>query len=198
MRDFTEDLADIARRVRDAHQYLRIDDARKRLSELEAAASDTGALGRPRPRPEGDERPLGRARRRRSRRRPRPAALRCADAVRARSRGSRRLRRDGDHRPSSTRCAPPSTGWSCARSSAASTTSATRSAKCIRARAAPTRRTGPRCCCACTPAGRSRRASTSRSTRPRKGKRPASRRRRSSSRAGTPTACWPASGAYTG
>jgi peptide chain release factor 2 len=40
MRDFTEDLADVARRVRDAHQYLRIDDARKRLAELEAAASD--------------------------------------------------------------------------------------------------------------------------------------------------------------
>jgi peptide chain release factor 2 len=40
MRDLTEDLADVARRVRDAHQYLRIDDARKRLTELEAAASD--------------------------------------------------------------------------------------------------------------------------------------------------------------
>src|SRR5690349_13015102 len=40
MRDFTEDLADVARRVRDAHQYLRIDDARERLTELEKAASD--------------------------------------------------------------------------------------------------------------------------------------------------------------
>jgi peptide chain release factor 2 len=40
MRDFNEDLADVARRVRDARQYLRIDDARTRLSELEAAASD--------------------------------------------------------------------------------------------------------------------------------------------------------------
>ena len=40
MRDFTEDLADVARRVRDAHQYLRIEAARKRLAELESAASD--------------------------------------------------------------------------------------------------------------------------------------------------------------
>src|SRR5437773_5295821 len=40
MRDNTFDLADVARRVRDAHQYLRIEAARKRLAELEAAASD--------------------------------------------------------------------------------------------------------------------------------------------------------------
>src|SRR5436190_14021070 len=40
MRDFTEDLADVARRVNDAHQYLRIEASRKRLAELEAAASD--------------------------------------------------------------------------------------------------------------------------------------------------------------
>ena len=40
MRDFTEDLADVARRVRDAHQYLHIEAARKRLAELESAASD--------------------------------------------------------------------------------------------------------------------------------------------------------------
>ncbi len=40
MRDITLDLADVARRVGDAHRYLRIDEARKRLTELEAAASD--------------------------------------------------------------------------------------------------------------------------------------------------------------
>src|SRR2546421_11386795 len=39
MRDFTEDLADVARRVRDAHQYLRREAARKQLAELEAVAS---------------------------------------------------------------------------------------------------------------------------------------------------------------
>src|SRR5438445_788277 len=39
MRDFTEDLADVARRVHDAFHYLRIEDARKRLAELETAAS---------------------------------------------------------------------------------------------------------------------------------------------------------------
>jgi peptide chain release factor 2 len=39
MRDFTEDLAEVARRVREAHHYLGIDDARTRLAVLEAAAS---------------------------------------------------------------------------------------------------------------------------------------------------------------
>ena len=40
MRDFSEDLGDVARRVHDAHQYLRIDAARERLTELEKAASE--------------------------------------------------------------------------------------------------------------------------------------------------------------
>jgi peptide chain release factor 2 len=39
VRDFSDDLADVARRVADAHAYLRIDEARKRLSELEEQAS---------------------------------------------------------------------------------------------------------------------------------------------------------------
>ena len=39
MRDFTEVLADVSRRVREAHRYLRIDAARERLTELEQAAS---------------------------------------------------------------------------------------------------------------------------------------------------------------
>ncbi len=39
MQDFSEDLADLARRVGDAHAYLKIDDARARLTELEAQAS---------------------------------------------------------------------------------------------------------------------------------------------------------------
>jgi peptide chain release factor 2 len=39
MRDFAEDLDELARRVRDAHAYLRIDDARTRLKELEETAS---------------------------------------------------------------------------------------------------------------------------------------------------------------
>ena len=36
MRDFTEDLAALERRVGDAHRYLRVDDARARIIELEA------------------------------------------------------------------------------------------------------------------------------------------------------------------
>src|SRR5262245_23222888 len=47
MLDNSSDLADVARRVRDAHQYLRIDDARKRLTELEAAASDPALWDEP-------------------------------------------------------------------------------------------------------------------------------------------------------
>src|SRR6202142_360648 len=39
MRDFTEDLADLARRVREAHRYLGIDDARARLTALEVEVS---------------------------------------------------------------------------------------------------------------------------------------------------------------
>jgi peptide chain release factor 2 len=40
MRDFSEDLAELTRRVRDAHEYLRIDDARTRLEELDAEAAN--------------------------------------------------------------------------------------------------------------------------------------------------------------
>jgi peptide chain release factor 2 len=39
MRDFTEDLADVARRVAEAHHYLGIDEARPRLGALEVEAS---------------------------------------------------------------------------------------------------------------------------------------------------------------
>ena len=39
MRDFSDELADLARRVTDAFGYLRIEDARVRLAELEAEAS---------------------------------------------------------------------------------------------------------------------------------------------------------------
>jgi peptide chain release factor 2 len=39
MRDFTDDLRDLRRRVTEAHTYLRIDDARTRLAELEVDAS---------------------------------------------------------------------------------------------------------------------------------------------------------------
>jgi peptide chain release factor 2 len=39
MRDFSDDLADLQRRVSDAHTYLRVDEARHRLGELEVEAS---------------------------------------------------------------------------------------------------------------------------------------------------------------
>jgi len=39
MKDFSEELGDLARRVSDAHKYMRIDEARTRLVELEQEAS---------------------------------------------------------------------------------------------------------------------------------------------------------------
>jgi peptide chain release factor 2 len=39
MRDFGEDLEELTRRVRDARAYLRVDDSRKRLAELQETAS---------------------------------------------------------------------------------------------------------------------------------------------------------------
>jgi peptide chain release factor 2 len=39
VRDFSDDLADLRRRVADAHEYLRIDEARRRLGELESEVS---------------------------------------------------------------------------------------------------------------------------------------------------------------
>ena len=39
MRDFSEDLGDVARRVGDARGYLRVEEARTRLTELEEQAS---------------------------------------------------------------------------------------------------------------------------------------------------------------
>src|SRR4051794_30015855 len=39
MRDFSEELADLARRVHEAHRYLGIDEARGRLATLEAEVS---------------------------------------------------------------------------------------------------------------------------------------------------------------
>jgi peptide chain release factor 2 len=39
MRDFSDDLSELQRRVSDAHSYLRVDEARRRLDELETEAS---------------------------------------------------------------------------------------------------------------------------------------------------------------
>ena len=78
MRDFTEDLADVARRVREAHHYLGIDEARERLAGARGRSVGARSLGRSRPRAQGQRRALGRARRRRAGRRPRtPASPTC-------------------------------------------------------------------------------------------------------------------------
>src|SRR3954467_14513721 len=45
MRDFSDDLAELQRRVSDAHTYLRVDEARHRLGELEVEASKPDLWG---------------------------------------------------------------------------------------------------------------------------------------------------------
>ncbi len=106
MRDFSEELADLARRVADAHKYLRIDDARARLVELEERGERARSLGRPRPRPQGHAEMARRARRRRADRRPRRPALRRADALHELgARGRRRVARAGDRRSERGACA---------------------------------------------------------------------------------------------
>src|SRR5437762_2354978 len=62
MRDFTDDLRDVRRRVTEAHTYLRIDDARERLVALEADSREQDWNARDRGR--------GQARRRKAGRRP--------------------------------------------------------------------------------------------------------------------------------
>jgi peptide chain release factor 2 len=42
LKDFSEELGDVARRVGDARSYLKVDDARVRLAELEKQASEPG------------------------------------------------------------------------------------------------------------------------------------------------------------
>ncbi len=78
----------------------------------------------------------------------------------------------------STSCRRRSTPARPRRCSAASTIARTRSSRFIRAPAAPSRRTGPRCCCACTCAGSSGAASSARSSTSSPATRPASRARR--------------------
>ena len=129
---------------RDAHHYLGIDDARKRLAELEERSVGARPLGRPRPGAQGQRRALASCATTSSSSTSSsggsPTCRRCSTsrAKKATSRVEPEIV-DERRRPARRR----STSSSCARCSAASTTSATRSAKCTRARAAPTRRTGP-------------------------------------------------------
>ena len=158
MRDFSDDLAELRRRVDErARVPAASTSARTRLGELEAEASEPDLWDDPDRGPQGHHAScrgvrddvelvdgLDAAR------------LRPRDAVRARRARRATTRSSPRSTTASRRCAPSSTSSSCARCSPASTTSATRSARCTPAPAAPTRRTGPRCCCACTRAGRER------------------------------------------
>ena len=166
MRDFSDDLSELRRRVEGARAYLKIDEARE---------PDRGARGR------GEQaRPLGRPGPRRGRSTPSSRSCRKTSTLVDQLDGTvsdletlaELAREESDESVESEivsadrrRSVGSSTRWSCARCSPVSTTTATRSAPSTRARAAPTRRTGPTCCCACTCAGPSGAASRPRSTR---------------------------------
>ena len=146
--DFSEEIADLARRVSDAHKYLRIDEARARLVELEEQASAPDLW---------DD--ADRARQVTSEMASVREDVELMDELDGRLSDVQTLHelaREEDDASLEPEIAESvarsghatSTSSSCARCSAASTTSATRSAKCTPARAAPTRRTGRRWCCA--------------------------------------------------
>ena len=96
MRDFSDDLAELRRRVADARAYLHVDASRGASSPSSRSRRRSPDLwDDPDARPRGDHaRWPGCTRRRRARRRARGAALRRRDAARARARGGRRLRQE--------------------------------------------------------------------------------------------------------
>ena len=190
MRDFTDDLRELRRRLGEAEVYLRVGESRSRLDR---------AGGR-----DGPARPVGRRR----------AGQGAHRRVRQRPRRRGDLRRAGRRRSTTSRCstswparrttrsqepeidaaiadrrAAASTSSSCAACSPASTTRPTASCRSTPRTAASTPRTGARCCCACTSAGPSgagfdvRRRRRLRGHRGRASCRPSSR-----SAAATPTA----------
>ena len=174
MRDFTDDLTELARRVDDARRLP----ARRRR----ASAGSTSSRQRPRSPTSGTTRTAPApsrpscarlredvAARRRARAASSPTSRRCTQLGREEGDDSLEPEIDAGVADLRARARPAS---SCGRSSPASTTSATPSATCTPAPVAPTPRTGPRCCCACTPAGPSGGASTSSSTRPSPAPRP--------------------------
>ena len=140
--------ADLARRVADAHKYLRIDEARARLAELEEQASAPDLW---------DD--ADRARQVTSEMSSVREDVELMDELDRRLSDVQtlyELAREEDDASLEPEIADASAGLARdldklelrARCSAASTTSATRSAKSTPARAAPTRRTGRRWCCA--------------------------------------------------
>jgi peptide chain release factor 2 len=164
MRDVSDDISALRKRHDEAATYLKVDELRARRPQLETEASRpdlwddadrartvTGELSSV-----TDDLEVRRARQPHRRRR---------DPGRARTRGARRLggRRDraGPHRPH-RRLLGPRAAEPVHRRARRARRDRARSRP---ARAASTPRTGPRCCCACTCAGPSARASTSRSTR---------------------------------
>ena len=149
MRDFTDDLRDLRRRVTEAHTYLRIDDARVRLDDLTAEASRPDLWDDP------DKARLVNTEMARVK-----EDVDLVDALDSRVSDLETLFElgreedddsvEGEIASGRRRSSPSSISSSSVRCSPATTTNATRSAKCTPARAAPTRRTGPTCCCACT------------------------------------------------
>ena len=159
VRDFSDDIGALRRRLDEAEQYLRIDELRQRRPQLETEAS----------RPDLWDDPERRHARSPASWRRSPTTSSCSTALvrqRRRRRDARRAGARGGRRdarsPRSPRRSPRvARDARRARAALAVHRRARRArrarARCRRARAAPTRRTGPRCCCACTCAGPSAR-----------------------------------------
>ena len=188
MRDFTDDLKELRRRLGEAHGYLKIDANRARLERARARGRPARPVGRPGAGQEGQRRVRQRARRRRHLRRALPSSSTtssCSTRWPARSTTSRRS--PTSTRPS-PRSAPRSTSSTCAACSPASTTRPTASSRSTPRTAASTPRTGARSSCGCTAAGPSDASSASRSTASARAPRPGSSPPSSPSPGATPTA----------
>ena len=150
MRDFSDELADLRRRVDDAHDVpadrrrARAGSASSRSRRARPTSGTTPTAAR-QVTTEMAQRARGRRADRRARRRASPTSQTLYELAREEDDESVEAEIAHGHRRAA---AASSTSSSCARCSPASTTSATRSARCTPARAAPTRRTGRRCCCA--------------------------------------------------
>ena len=148
-------------------ELTRIEAARRRARLLEGPGRGAEAAAAPPP-PRGgrDLRDVAAAKR--------ATISRCSSSGPRRAKPSTTSSRAALDELSSTRSRPARSR----RCSAASTIARTRSSRSIPAPAAPSRRTGPRCCCACTCAGPSAAASSARSSTTSPATKPASRARR--------------------
>ena len=188
MRDFTDDLRELRRRLGEAEVYLRVGESRNRLTELEAE------MGRPDLWDDADAAKALTAEYANVRDDlatydSLASQLDDAEVLHELAREEDDASQEGELAESVTDIvSAASISSTCAACSRASTTRPTRSSRSTPRTAASTPRTGRRCCCGCTSAGPSAAASRSASTACPRAPRPASCRPSSPSPAATRTA----------